>query len=78
MVDTAVKFGILPHITFNTTIVEAEWREEEGRWRSLTSSGEEFFSQAGRKCLHFTSKYLFTAGVGPRHWDAPPPCLPSA
>ena len=45
MVDTAVKFGILPHVTFNTTVVETEWLEEEGRWRSLTSGGEEYYSQ---------------------------------
>ena len=45
LVDTAVKFGILPHITFNTTVVETEWLEEEGRWRSLTSGGEEYYSQ---------------------------------
>ena len=45
MEDTAVKFGILPHITFNTTVVETEWLEEEGRWRSLTSGGEEYCSQ---------------------------------
>ena len=43
--DTAIKFGILPHITFNTTVVEAEWLKEEGRWRSLTSGGEEYYSE---------------------------------
>ena len=40
-----VKFGILPHITFDTSVVETEWLEEEGRWRSLTSGGEEYYSQ---------------------------------
>ena len=43
--ETAVKFGILPHITFNTTVVEAEWLEEEGRWRTLTSGGSEYYSE---------------------------------
>ena len=45
MEETAVKFGILPHITFNTTVVEAEWLEEEGRWRTLTSGGAEYYSE---------------------------------
>ena len=43
--DTAVKFGILPHITFNTRVMETEWLEEDGRWRVLTSGGAEYYSQ---------------------------------
>ena len=41
MAECASKFGILPHIQFNTRVESAEWLEEEARWRLLTSAGEE-------------------------------------
>ena len=38
------KFGILPHITFNTSVAEMEWLEEEAKWRTVTGDGEVILS----------------------------------
>ena len=44
LADTAEKFGILPHITFNTSVAEIEWLEEEAKWRTVSGDGEVILS----------------------------------
>ena len=44
LADTVDKFGILPHITFNTSVAEMEWLEEEAKWRTVTGDGEVILS----------------------------------
>ena len=55
--DCAEKFGIIPHIRFNTTVLETEWQEEEGRWRTLTTAGEEFYSEV---LVHATGMAVYS------------------
>jgi cation diffusion facilitator CzcD-associated flavoprotein CzcO len=40
--DCADKFGIMPHIKFNSGIAEGRWDEQAGLWRGLTTSGDSF------------------------------------
>jgi len=38
----ARKYGLMPHIRFNTEVTEARFDEEAGLWRIRTAAGEEF------------------------------------
>ncbi len=38
----ARKYGLMPHIRFNTEVTEARFDEEAGLWRIRTATGEEF------------------------------------
>jgi cation diffusion facilitator CzcD-associated flavoprotein CzcO len=40
--DCAEKFGIMPHIKFNSAIEEGRWDEAAGKWRGRTSTGDSF------------------------------------
>jgi cation diffusion facilitator CzcD-associated flavoprotein CzcO len=37
--DVAARFGVMPHIRFDTELESADWDEGEARWRLETSSG---------------------------------------
>jgi cation diffusion facilitator CzcD-associated flavoprotein CzcO len=37
--DVARRFGVMPHVRFQTELQSAEWDEAEGRWRIETSQG---------------------------------------
>jgi cation diffusion facilitator CzcD-associated flavoprotein CzcO len=37
--DVATRFGVMPHIRFDTELEAADWDEGEARWRLETSSG---------------------------------------
>src|SRR3954454_4093259 len=38
--DCADRFGIRPHVRLNTTVTEAEWNEDDGRWLVHTDRGD--------------------------------------
>src|ERR671927_296184 len=37
--DCAERFGILPHVHFDTELESAAWDDDEGLWRIATSTG---------------------------------------
>jgi cation diffusion facilitator CzcD-associated flavoprotein CzcO len=37
--DCAARFGVLPHVRFDTELESAEWDDDEGLWRIETSTG---------------------------------------
>jgi cation diffusion facilitator CzcD-associated flavoprotein CzcO len=37
--DVARRFGVMPHVRFNTELESAEWDEDQGHWRLETSEG---------------------------------------
>ena len=47
----AERFGIRPHIRFNTRVTGAEWNGDESRWIVTTEQGE---SYSGRHCVMAT------------------------
>jgi cation diffusion facilitator CzcD-associated flavoprotein CzcO len=38
--DTADRFGVLPHVSFDTEVEGAAWDQEDGLWRIETSAGQ--------------------------------------
>lgn len=57
--DCAERFGILPHISWNTKLLEAVWHEDEQRWHLTTTQGR------------FTAD-IFISGNGPLNEPAIP------
>lgn len=49
--DCAKKFGVLPHMHFNTTVERLDWNEKRGEWVVRTTAGE------------YRGRYVF-AGMG--------------
>ena len=47
----ADRFGIRPHIRFNTRVTGAEWNGDDARWTVTTEQGE---SYSGRHCVMAT------------------------
>jgi len=43
--DCADRFGVRPHLRFNTPIVSARWREADGVWVLRDASGDEYEAQ---------------------------------
>jgi len=60
----AEKYGLAPHIRFNTTIDSASWQDEDGCWRVKTESGEIIEPQILISALGMFNKIVFPSIPG--------------
>lgn len=61
--ETAVEFGIDPHIRFGHKVESADWNSDTGRWRVQVAGGSEF---SCRYLLGCTGYYRYDRGFNPR------------